>query len=108
VIPSKIFEAMAMGIPLLLAAPEGEASSIVTQLQVGITVPPENPAALADAVRKLVEGNGLIRQIGNRGVSAVQKFSRDKQARAMLEVMAAAIDAQKLCPPKGAATAAGR
>ena len=47
VIPSKIFEAMGMGLPVLLAAPEGEASRIVEGDGAGLSVPPEDPEALA-------------------------------------------------------------
>ena len=39
VIPSKIFEAMGMGLPVLLVAPEGEASAIVRREGVGPVVP---------------------------------------------------------------------
>ena len=42
VIPSKIFESMAMGIPILLAIPEGEASSIIRNTGSGYCLTPEN------------------------------------------------------------------
>src|SRR3546814_9789921 len=53
VIPSKIFEAMAMGLPLLAAVPEGEATHIVRETGAGLCVPAEDPAALAGAARRL-------------------------------------------------------
>ena len=48
-IPSKIFEAMAMGLPIVIAAPDGEATEIVAGEKAGIVVPPENPPALTEA-----------------------------------------------------------
>ena len=61
VIPSKIFEAMAMGLPILLAAPMGEASRIVEAEHAGIAVPPEDPTSLAQAVRKLATDSAFRR-----------------------------------------------
>ena len=58
VIPSKIFEAMGMGRPVLLAAPEGEASRIVEGDGAGLCIPPEDPAALNDLWDKHVSGGG--------------------------------------------------
>ena len=45
-LPAKMFEAMGMGVPILLATPRGEASEIVEKEQVGIWIPPEDPATL--------------------------------------------------------------
>ena len=51
VIPSKIFEAMAMDIPMVVAVPDGEATQIIRESRTGVIVPPENPVALAEAIR---------------------------------------------------------
>ena len=51
-LPSKIFEAMAMGLPILVAAPHGEAGRLLAG-RGGVPVPAEDPAALAGAVRAL-------------------------------------------------------
>jgi colanic acid biosynthesis glycosyl transferase WcaI len=44
VIPSKIFEAMGMGLPIILAAPAGEASAIVIKEKAGLWVAPQHPS----------------------------------------------------------------
>ena len=49
VIPSKIFEALAMNIPIITSMPEGEATDVISSNKVGIVVPPENPERLIDA-----------------------------------------------------------
>src|SRR6202043_2837436 len=56
VIPSKIFECMGMGIPILMSLPEGEATGIVRTMDCGVCVPPENPAAMAAAIERLAGG----------------------------------------------------
>ena len=53
VIPSKIFECMGMGIPILMSLPEGEATAIVRKTGCGVCVPPENPTEMAAAIEQL-------------------------------------------------------
>jgi len=53
VIPSKIFESMAMGIPILMSTPIGEATEIIQENKVGIVIPPENPISLSQAILDL-------------------------------------------------------
>lgn len=48
-LPSKLFESMGMGVPVILAA-AGEAEALVKHAGGGLCVPPEDPAALADAI----------------------------------------------------------
>jgi glycosyltransferase involved in cell wall biosynthesis len=91
VIPSKIFEAMAMGLPLLIAAPAGEASRIVENEGAGIAVPAENPQALADAVQRLMDDDALRRRLGEASHAAAPRYSREFQARAMIAVLEAVV-----------------
>ena len=84
VIPSKIFEAMGMGIPIMLVAPEGEASRIVVGENVGIWVPAGDPRALAEAVQ-LLESNAALQSAlaeSSRATGAIH--SRERQAREMM------------------------
>ncbi|MFH0910633.1 MAG: glycosyltransferase family 4 protein [Planctomycetota bacterium] len=87
VIPSKIFEAMGMGKPILLAAPQGEASQIVEGEEAGLCLPPEDPNALAQAVLRLKEDAGLHRRLSQASLAAAPKYTREKQARDMLSVL---------------------
>jgi glycosyltransferase involved in cell wall biosynthesis len=86
VIPSKIFEAMAMGLPILLAVPDGEARGIVEGHAAGIWVPPENPEALAQAVQKLSVDTDLYLSLKTSSLSAAPRHSRAVQADEMIAV----------------------
>ena len=86
VIPSKIFEAMAMGLPVLLAAPDGEATAIVEGNGAGVSVPPEDPAALAAAVRRLAAGERERMGLARAALQASERYSRERQAAEVLEV----------------------
>ena len=87
VIPSKMFEAMACGLPLLLVAPAGEASRIVEATGTGVALAPGNPAALADAVRRLAGDAKTRKAFAAKGLAAAPRFSRERQARDMLGVL---------------------
>ena len=87
VIPSKIFEAMGMGVPILMSLPEGEATAIVRSTGSGICVAPENPEAMAEAIRQLADDPGQVAQLGSTGRAAASRFSRDELARRMLGIL---------------------
>ena len=89
VIPSKIFEAMAMGVPVLLCTPEGEASRIVRDAG-GVCLPPEDPVALADAVVALCGDPARRGALRSSALAAAPRYSREAQAAVMLEVLAGA------------------
>jgi len=90
VIPSKIFEAMSMGLPILIAAPPGEATQIIEHENAGIVVPAEDPGALADAVRKLASDETLRSSLAAASHTAAPRYSRKFQADAMMEALKAA------------------
>lgn len=87
VIPSKMFEAMAMGLPILMASPAGEASQILEHAGAGLHVPAEDPAALGDAVRRLYEDPVLLGGLAAASLAAAPKHSREVQARDMMAVL---------------------
>lgn len=87
VIPSKIFEAMGMGLPLLLVAPQGEASHIVEADQAGLFVPAAQPQALADAARRLEGDAQLLAQLGAASLAAAPRHTRQRQAELFIQVL---------------------
>ena len=88
VIPSKIFEAMAMQRPILIGLPAGEATGIVEETGTGLAVPAEDPAALAASIRELRDDPEARGGYADAGASAAEHFSRAKQAEGMLAGLA--------------------
>jgi glycosyltransferase involved in cell wall biosynthesis len=87
VIPSKLFEAMGMGLPVILAAPEGEASRIVHATGAGACVPPGDPAALASTIRDLARDKGRMNVLAQSSLAASALYSRERQASRMMQVL---------------------
>lgn len=84
VIPSKMFECMAMGIPVLMSLPEGEATEILRESCAGSCVPPENPRAMAQAIVELKDDAARRKAMSMHGLNAAKTYSRDQQADKML------------------------
>jgi glycosyltransferase involved in cell wall biosynthesis len=87
VIPSKIFEAMGMGLPLLLVAPKGEASHIVEADGAGLYVPAADPQGLADAARRLAEDHDLRASLAAASLAAAPLHTRQRQAELFIQVL---------------------
>jgi len=87
VIPSKIFEAMAQGIPLLISLPEGETTELVQNIGSGVVVEPENPEAMAQAVLKLYRDKELVQTIREAGLKQTVNFDRTQLAQNMLTIL---------------------
>ena len=68
--PSKLFEIMAAGLPVVLAA-AGEPARLVADAGCGVVVPPESPHELAEAIRRLSRDNGRHHSMGKKGRSYV-------------------------------------
>ncbi len=73
--PAKLFPAMASGVPILYSG-AGEGARIVADADAGLVVPPEDPGALADAMRRLLDDPAAARAMGEAGRRlAVARFS---------------------------------
>jgi len=89
VVPSKMFEVMAVGRPIVLGV-EGEARALLERAGAGISVPPENPAALSEALRDLRSDPDRRRTLGENGRRFVQsEFQRAPLAARYLELLSA-------------------
>jgi glycosyltransferase involved in cell wall biosynthesis len=87
VIPSKIFEAMAMERPIILGV-DGQAREIVEQSGGGVFVEPENSGRLAETVLKMSRDSAGTELIGKEGGRFVrQHYDRDKLASRYLDVL---------------------
>ena len=95
VIPSKMFEAMAMGLPILLSVPDGEAREILDGHQAGLWVPPENPETLAEVCVKLSEDKSLREHLAQNSLAAAPEHSRSVQAEEMIAVFENALTGKR-------------
>jgi glycosyltransferase involved in cell wall biosynthesis len=90
VLPSKMFEAMAMRKPIVLGV-EGEARQLLEAANAGIAMQPENAPELAAAVVKLVGDPVLAAQYGASGEVHVRRhFDRIDLAARYLTLLAEA------------------
>jgi colanic acid biosynthesis glycosyl transferase WcaI len=94
VLPSKMFEAMGMGLPILLVAPDGEASKLLLDDHAGVWVPSGDPRAFANAVSRLAAQPQLCAQLAADSREAAPRHSRERQAQEMLACLEAALAAR--------------
>jgi hypothetical protein len=85
VIPSKMFEAMGMERAIILGV-KGESEEILLASGAGVTIPPEDAAALAAAVARLADDRPGCAALGKKGrVFAAENFNRETLAGRMLD-----------------------
>ena len=85
VIPSKIFEAAAMGKPILLGV-EGESKKIVEKYQAGVCFEPENELDFIKNV-KILKDERLYKKYKNGCLKLASDFSRKKLAFEMYKLI---------------------
>ena len=66
VIPSKLFEVMAMQLPIVLGV-RGQAQTLIEQAGTGVCIEPEDATQLARAVQQLADDPDAARRIGRAG-----------------------------------------
>src|SRR5690606_13119093 len=78
-----LLEAMALGRPVVTTSAGGSAE-VVVDGESGFVVPPADPAALADAVERVLRDPALARTLGERGERRVREhFSLEAMLRAI-------------------------
>lgn len=76
-LPSKMFEMMAMKLPILLIAPKGEASAIIEEANAGVCVDPNSADRISDAILTFYIDDGYSKELGENGYRFVKdKFNR--------------------------------
>lgn len=86
VIPSKLFECMAMGLPVLHGV-EGESASILAREGAGEPFEPENAQALADALLRLSRDADLLATYQAKALQGAPRYDRANLALDMLAVL---------------------
>jgi colanic acid biosynthesis glycosyl transferase WcaI len=85
VVPSKLFEALAMGKVIVLVSPEGEASRLLKEHDCGVHVVPETPGALKVALERLYLDKQLRIKYAANAFEAAKLFIREEQAKKMIK-----------------------
>lgn len=91
-VPQALLQAMACGLPII-TTPVGAIQEAVQDGVNALIVPPQNSAAIADALRRLVNDPLLSEQLGGQARTMVSaKFSKIEMLSAMERTFASAID----------------
>jgi glycosyltransferase involved in cell wall biosynthesis len=90
VIPSKLFESMAMGIPVLHGV-TGESAEIVERERAGLLFAPEDPNALADRIIELASNPELRSELARKAREGVDGYDRRRLAAEMARVFEAVV-----------------
>ena len=91
VIPSKIFEAAAMGKPILLGV-EGQAREIIDKYEAGVSFEPGNTEDFLDKVMLLHRDRALYARLSEHCARLAADFDRDTLAAAMYGHLVALVD----------------
>jgi colanic acid biosynthesis glycosyl transferase WcaI len=88
-VPSKVYTIMGAGKPLVAAVDEGSDTwQFVQEVRCGLTVPPEEPEALAQAILALYQDRAWGRALGAKGRERVeQDFTPQAAARKYAELL---------------------
>lgn len=84
VLPSKIFEAMAYGLPILYCGPRGEAEELILSEGAGICAAAGDPTDLAAKVTRLIEDPILREKLAASSSDASSRYTRERQAADMI------------------------
>ena len=94
-LPLSVLEAMAAGKPVVATAIGGTDETIIDG-ETGLLVPPADPAALANAIRRLLADPILSRRLGTAGRARVhQQFSAQNMVRRITEIYDEILDSRK-------------
>lgn len=92
VIPSKVFEIMAMARPILCSV-DGECREMIEQAGCGLFTEPENVGKMVQVIRELRQERERLIVMGENGRKFVERhFNRDDLARDYLDVLRAIIE----------------
>ncbi len=94
-LPSKMFEAMGAGVPVIVAI-DGEARAVIEKSRGGIYVEPENPHRMAEAILQLYRDSALKKSLGENGRRyVVSHYSRSEAAKKFEQLLFLTL------PPRG-------
>lgn len=88
-VPSKLFDACAIGRPVIVAT-GGEPERLVSEQDAAICVPPEDSAALVEAIGKLRSDSDLTERLSRQAVAFASEHLRERGVDQLEEILAVA------------------
>ena len=96
--PTKVWEYMAAGRPVIYAG-EGEMARIVSENDIGVIVPPEDPERLAQAARELLASPEQMRLLAGRGRRyVVENRTRSRLVAAFVSMATRLVESRTEAP----------
>jgi colanic acid biosynthesis glycosyl transferase WcaI len=91
VVPSKLYSTLAAGRPLLVVAPpESDAARIVAESGCGVAADPDDPAAVAAAIRELRAQPARLAAMGSRARETATKYARVDELKRFVAIIESA------------------
>lgn len=88
VVPSKLYSILAAGRPVLaVAAATSDAARIVVESGCGLAADPDNPAAVAAAIRTLRSDPARLAEMGRRARETAKKYARVNELERFVGIM---------------------
>jgi glycosyltransferase involved in cell wall biosynthesis len=84
--PNKFFDYLACGLPVICNYP-GWVADLITEHDCGIAVPPDNPAAFADALQALASNTNQRARMGKNSVELAKRFDRETLASQFVDML---------------------
>jgi colanic acid biosynthesis glycosyl transferase WcaI len=97
VVPSKLYSTLAAGRPVLaIAAPESDAARIVTSTGCGRSADPDDPMAVAVAIRELRSDPARLVEMGRRARGTAKNYARVDELNRFVGVVEEAVSASRI------------
>ena len=88
IVPSKLYGILAAGKPVLAVAPPAtDVARIVTAAGCGIAVDPDDPEAVAAAIRELAEQPERVAEMGRRALAIAGTYDIDIQLNQFVHII---------------------
>jgi glycosyltransferase involved in cell wall biosynthesis len=94
VVPSKLYSTLAAGRPVLVVAPpECDAARIVVESGCGLAADPDDPAAVAAAIKELRAQPARLVEMGRRARETAAKYARVDELERFVAIIESAAKA---------------
>ena len=96
VVPSKLYGILAAGRPVLVVADsKSDAARIAVESGCGLTADPDDPVAVATAIRELRAEPARLIEMGVRAKAVAQKYARVNELQRFSAIVESAVDKQQ-------------